>query len=105
MERSKVRDTDNTRAFFLSRFFIEYLLLVREQAAAKSTPTMQGLDANPPAEGVESNGMLSLGYVAEMAEVETVRWLVGRMRITMDEKPPQWRELQACLDCFTQIVS
>ncbi|WWD21366.1 hypothetical protein CI109_105851 [Kwoniella shandongensis] len=88
MERTKIRPSDNTRTFYLARFFIEYLLLLRNKEDVKGEKTHE----------------LSLGLVAEMAEIDTVRFLFSRMRFTMDDKPPAWTELQACLDCFTQIL-
>lgn len=109
MERSKIRDTDNTRTFFLARFFIEYLLVLKQKHAdAKGKGIANGHSEDVP-----------LGLVAEMAELDSVRFLFGRMRLTMDGrvrrcqipsqlltglKPPAWTELQACLDCFTQVV-
>ncbi|KAK8843979.1 hypothetical protein IAR55_006771 [Kwoniella newhampshirensis] len=88
MERSKIRPSDNIRTFYLARFFIEYLLLLRQKDDVKGEKTPE----------------LGLDLVAEMAEIDTVRWLFSRMRFTMDDKPPSWTELQACLDCFTQIL-
>ena len=133
MERSKVRDTDNLRTFYLSRFFVDYLLVLREKAVAIAASEVARPAGNKEngigekqvngeaMEMVRFDANLSLGLVAEMAEIDTVRWVVGRMKATMDEKvrptplgaifqaderqPPSWKELQECLNCFTQIVS
>ena len=85
MERSKVRDTDNLRTFFLSRFFVDYLLILREKALAaiKSPPAVNG---GEQPEKPKLDASVSLGLVAEMAEIDTVRWVVVRMKTTMDEK-------------------
>ncbi|WVW79467.1 hypothetical protein I302_101436 [Kwoniella bestiolae CBS 10118] len=88
MERSKIRPTDNVRTFYLTRFFIEYLLVLRHKEEEKGKKEYE----------------LSLGLVAEMAEMDSVRWLFSRMKSSMDDKPPAWTELQASLDCFTQIL-
>ncbi|WRT69168.1 uncharacterized protein IL334_006152 [Kwoniella shivajii] len=88
MERSKIRPTDNVRTFFLTRYFIEYLLTLRHKEEEK------GLKQHE----------LSLGLVAEMAEMDSIRWLFSRMKSSMDDKPPAWTELQASLDCFTQVL-
>ncbi|WVQ93115.1 hypothetical protein IAU59_000179 [Kwoniella sp. CBS 9459] len=88
MERSKIRPTDNLRTFFLSRFFIEYLLVLHEKGVVQ---------------GVKEHE-LSLGLVAEMVEMDNIRWLFYRLKSAMDDKPPAWTELQASLDCFTQIL-
>ena len=77
MERSKVRDTDNVRCFYLARFFIEYLLILRQKEISKS---------NDPQGQVGQEAGLSLGLVAEMAEMDSVRWVVMRMKFTMDTK-------------------
>ena len=76
MERSKIRPSDNTRTFYLARFFIEYLLTLRRKHAAT---TEKGEKATYPPE-------LALGLVEEMAEMESVRWVVMRMRVTMDDR-------------------
>ncbi|KAL7421130.1 Topoisomerase 1-associated factor 1 [Cryptotrichosporon argae] len=89
MERAKVRPKDSVRALFVARFCIEYLLVLRAKAAKA---------------GKDANEDLALGLVAEMAEVDSVRWVVLRMKLTMDDKPPAWTELQASIDCFTQIL-
>lgn len=72
MERSKIRETDNIRTFVLSRFFVEYLLALR----ANEAETKDGFVSED----------LALGLVGEMAEMDSVRWVVGRMRLTMDER-------------------
>ena len=80
MERSKVRPKDNLRCFFLARFFIEYFLLIRLKEMTKSGEE----------EGtVPDQANLSLGLVAEMAEMESVRWIVMRMKYTMEDKVSQ----------------
>ncbi|EIW66064.1 hypothetical protein TREMEDRAFT_65909 [Tremella mesenterica DSM 1558] len=103
MERSKIRPADNTRTLSLSRFFVEYLLLVRQKEIDKKATQQTKNGVNGDERNGEGNEW-SLGLVGEMAELDSVRWVVGRMKITMDEKPPALTELQACLDCFTQIL-
>ncbi|TXT09069.1 hypothetical protein VHUM_02543 [Vanrija humicola] len=39
-----------------------------------------------------------------MAELDTVRWVASRMKTTMDDHPPAWTELEASINCFTQIL-
>ncbi len=76
MERSKIRDSDNTRTFYLAKFFIDYLLLLTQ----KDADVKEKGPANGHADG------LSLGLVAEMAELDSVRFVFGRMRLTMDDR-------------------
>ena len=91
MELSKVRDTDSLRTFYLSRFFVDYLLVLRDKAvavAASKASRSAGTGAvnGDTAETAKIDASLSFGLVAEMAEIDTVRWVVGRMKPTMDEK-------------------
>jgi replication fork protection complex subunit Tof1/Swi1 len=71
---------------------MEYLLHIREKEANKDI-----------AERTEE--MLPLGLIGEMMELDAVRFVVTRMKVTLDDKPPGWTELQAAIECFTQIVS
>lgn len=82
MERSKVRPSDNIRTFYLARFFIEYLLALRrkEMEAAKKRKEKGIVDDN------EGKRILPLGLVGEMAEMDSVRWVVMRMKFSMDER-------------------
>lgn len=83
MERSKVRPSDNIRTFYLARFFIEYLLALRrkEMEAAKKRKEKGIAD-----DGNEGKRILPLGLVGEMAEMDSVRWVVMRMKFSMDER-------------------
>jgi replication fork protection complex subunit Tof1/Swi1 len=83
MERSKIRDTDNLRTFYLARFFIEFLLLVRQREADKKEK--QNGHANGHGEPAANDG-LALGWVAEMAEMDSVRWVFARLRLTMEDR-------------------
>jgi hypothetical protein len=79
MERSKIRPSDNVRTFYLSRFFIEYLLLLRRKETVLKEKEMNGQQSKQESE-------LALGLVGEMAELDSVRWVVTRMKIAMDDK-------------------
>ena len=150
MERSKVRDADNLRALFLSRFFLEFFMTLRvkedaerkarvaaaetlrkeaeakkaEAAAARERlweepePEPEGGHDEPllPVDEVATWGM-SFSLVAEVLDEWPVRWVATRMKMTLENtvsyegsdswltlKPPGWTELQASLDCFTQLV-
>ena len=76
MERSKIRDTDNTRTFYLAKFFIEYLLAFQQREA----------EANDKGTTNGRTDFFTLGLVAEMAELDSVRFVFGRMRLTMDDR-------------------
>jgi replication fork protection complex subunit Tof1/Swi1 len=82
MERTKIRPSDNIRTFYLARFFMEYLLRSRRQetdAAAKRKE--EGVFDEQPL-----RRLLPLGLVGEMAEMDSVRWVVTRMKFSMDER-------------------
>ena len=84
MERTKIRPSDNIRTFYLARFFMEYLLRTRRQeseAAAKRKE--KGIVDNPE---TAAKRMMPLGLVGEMAEMDSVRWVVMRMKFSMDER-------------------
>lgn len=82
MERSKIRDTDNTRTFYLSRFFMEYLMLVRDKQA-KERETGKGKGR------AEEDDEMLLGYAIVMAEMDSVKWVFSRLRTTMEETVSQ----------------
>jgi replication fork protection complex subunit Tof1/Swi1 len=81
-----VRPADTIRVLFVSRFLMEYLLELRRKA-------------NKP------DRDLPLSLVAEMTEFATIRWVVARIRMSMDDTPIAFTELQSGVDCFTQVVS
>ncbi|WVO15560.1 hypothetical protein L204_103220 [Cryptococcus depauperatus] len=99
MERVKIRPSDNIRVFYLSYFFIEYLLFTRKKAAEETARSRNSTSVQE-----RKTKELPLGAVAQMAEMDTLRWLFGRLRSCWDDKPRAWVELQACIDCFTQIL-
>lgn len=71
MERSKIRPGDHIRTFFVGRFFVDYLLELRVKNVA-----------NPSAQETGP----TVGHVTEMLEDETMRWVISRMRWSMDER-------------------
>lgn len=82
MERSKVRPSDNIRTFYLARFFMEFLLRSRRiEAEAAAKRKAKGLVDETP-----NKRMRPLGLVGEMAEMDSVRWVVMRMKFSMDER-------------------
>jgi replication fork protection complex subunit Tof1/Swi1 len=82
MERSKVRPSDNIRTFYLARFFMEFLLRSRRiEAEAAAKRKAKGLVDETP-----NKRMMPLGLVGEMAEMDSVRWVVMRMKFSMDER-------------------
>jgi replication fork protection complex subunit Tof1/Swi1 len=82
MERTKIRPSDNIRTFYLARFFMEYLLRSRRQETeAVAKRKEKGVVDEQPLKR-----LLPLGLVGEMAEMDPVRWVVTRMKFSMDER-------------------
>ncbi|KAG8868501.1 Topoisomerase 1-associated factor 1, partial [Tulasnella sp. 331] len=83
MERAKITEKDNLRLLFVSTWFLEFFLSVRER---------------------EGEGNWSLSLVKEVVEEEWVKWVLRRMRDAADEKPKLWVELHAGIDCLAQLL-
>jgi replication fork protection complex subunit Tof1/Swi1 len=84
MERTKIRPSDNIRTFYLARFFMEYLLRTRRQESEAATKRKEkGIVEDPE---TAAKRMMPLGLVGEMAEMDSVRWVVMRMKFSMDER-------------------
>lgn len=82
MERPKIRETDNVRALFLCTFFIEFFLLSRSRLTAAAASDVKGKGR----EEADISKTWDFGYVAEFAEIDAVKWVVGRMRLVMEDK-------------------
>jgi replication fork protection complex subunit Tof1/Swi1 len=116
MERSKIRDADNLRALFVSRFFIEYFLSLRTKEDAERKARIAATEAQrkeviaardrlweeaepaaeteqlSPLDEVAAWGM-SFALVAEVLEDNPVRWVASRMKMTMEDNV---RQLLSC---------
>ncbi|KAM0754978.1 timeless-domain-containing protein [Meredithblackwellia eburnea MCA 4105] len=91
MERSKVTENDAIRFLFLGRFFLEFFLLVYKDERER------GVDP-------QSEEGHDFDLVAEMTEPQCIGFITKRMRLALDDKPVQWLELHAGIDCFIQIL-
>ena len=70
---------------------MEYLLALRKKAF--DGKNMADVDRDLP-----------LMLVGEATEFGAIKWVVARIRMSMENKPVSWNELQAAIDCFTQIL-
>lgn len=110
MERSKVRPADTIRALFVAAYAMEYLILLRERAHSEAEAKglkevedgVSAAEIEDPSAKIDRE--LPLGLAIEMVKLDSVRWVVSRMKISMESKPVAWTELQASIDCFTYIV-
>ncbi|CAE6475330.1 unnamed protein product [Rhizoctonia solani] len=95
-ERPKYTEKDNLRLLFLTKWFLEFFLMVRENQEKERK--QKGLVA----------GALELwpfGYVSEVVEHGWAPWVLRRMRAAVEEKPKLWVELHAGMDCLTQLLN
>ncbi|GAA5852706.1 hypothetical protein JCM8547_002595 [Rhodosporidiobolus lusitaniae] len=92
MERLKVRESDNVRFLFLTRFFLEFFLLVYHDDEKRGIPHTD-----------EENGH-DFGMIAEMTEPHAIGFVTLRMRTALEDKPPLWTDLHAGVECFTQML-
>jgi len=109
-ERSKVTEKDNLRLLFVTKFFIQFFLAMRERDIGVNTEKAPG-DANGAANEVDGKGKtdenkmtLSYSLVLEVVQRGWAGWILRRMREAMEMKPKQWTEIQAGLGCLTQLV-
>lgn len=91
MERLKVKESDTIRFLFLSRFFLEFFLLVYNDEKR------QGIDP-------QSEEGHDFDLIAEMTEPQSIGFVTARMKAALEEKPPLWMDMHAGIDCYIQIV-
>ncbi len=115
MSRSKIRDTDNLRTLYLTRFFVEYFLLLRTKALAVADiekaerekrraekgkqremdpfamlihplgETPDG-DADVVDDTAEDAETYPFGLIGVMAQEDTIRWMQRRLTTAIDGK-------------------
>lgn len=73
MERLKVKESDTVRFLFLSRFFLEFFLLVNADERAR--------DVDPRSEDAHD-----FDLIAEMTETQAIGFVIDRMRKGFEEK-------------------
>ncbi|KAG9123429.1 Topoisomerase 1-associated factor 1 [Ceratobasidium sp. 392] len=96
-ERPKYTDKDNLRLLFLTKWFLEFFLLVREEQEKERK--QRALFATNAQE------IWPFGYVSEVVEHAWAPWVLRRMRAAVEEKPKQWVELHAGMDCLVQMLN
>ncbi|CAE6456708.1 unnamed protein product [Rhizoctonia solani] len=95
-ERPKYTEKDNLRLLFLTKWFLEFFLLVRENQEKERK--QRGLFAG-------ASELWPFGYVSEVVEHGWAPWVLRRMRAAVEEKPKLWVELHAGMDCLTQLLN
>ncbi|KII91841.1 hypothetical protein PLICRDRAFT_38697 [Plicaturopsis crispa FD-325 SS-3] len=84
-ERPKITEKDNLRLLFVTKWFLEFFLAGRER---------KGGDWD-----------FGFGHIAEVTERSWIVWVLKRMRGAVEDKPKQWTELQAGIECLTQLLA
>ncbi|KAI0942849.1 hypothetical protein AcV7_002147 [Taiwanofungus camphoratus] len=83
-ERPKITEKDNLRLLYVTKWFLEFFMSVRTKEGQSTTWTF--------------------GLIAEVTERGWIVWVLKRMREAVEEKPKLWNELQAGIECLTQLV-
>ncbi|KAF8513196.1 timeless protein-domain-containing protein [Gautieria morchelliformis] len=86
-ERPKITEKDNLRLLFVTKWFLEFFMA----ALAKDS-------------GVGTGWGWGFELVAEVVDRGWIVWILRRMRGAIEEKPKQWTELQAGIECLTQLL-
>ncbi|EKM57133.1 uncharacterized protein PHACADRAFT_142335 [Phanerochaete carnosa HHB-10118-sp] len=82
-ERPKITEKDHLRLLYITKWFLEFLLCLRSTDKSRTW---------------------SFGLIAEVTERNWIVWVLRRMREAVNEKPKLWTELQAGVECLTQLV-
>ncbi|CAL1710038.1 unnamed protein product [Somion occarium] len=82
-ERPKITEKDNLRLLYLTKWFLEFF--GRQRAHDKER-------------------VWEYGLVAEVTDRSWIVWVLRRMREAVEDKPKLRTELQAGIECLTQLV-
>ncbi|KAI0073615.1 timeless-domain-containing protein [Panus rudis PR-1116 ss-1] len=82
-ERAKIMEKDNLRLLYVTKWFLEFFRYQRTN---------------------EKERVWEYGLVAEVIDRSWIVWVLRRMREAVEDKPKLWTELQAGIDCLTQLV-
>ncbi|KAF9266348.1 timeless-domain-containing protein [Marasmius fiardii PR-910] len=97
-ERPKITEKDNMRLLFVTKWFLDFFLNMR----ALYTQRLQ--TNNTDGASQEALAKWRFGMVAEVVEQPWIIWVLKRMRGAVEEKPKLWTELQAGVECLTQLL-
>jgi replication fork protection complex subunit Tof1/Swi1 len=88
-ERPKVTEKDNLRLLFVTKWFIDFFLCVRTMDSQR---------------GASKEDEMEFALVVEVIQRSWAGWVIRRMREAWEDKPRKWTELQAGVECLTQLV-
>ncbi|KAH8980680.1 timeless-domain-containing protein [Lactarius akahatsu] len=89
-ERPKITEKDHLRLLFVTKWFLEYFLAVRAQEKEVGAPGSEPWE---------------FGLVGEVIERGWIVWVLKRMNGAVEDKPKLWTELQAGIECLTQLLA
>ncbi|KDR76874.1 hypothetical protein GALMADRAFT_245966 [Galerina marginata CBS 339.88] len=89
-ERPKITEKDNLRLLYVTKWFLEFFLAMRAKEQQAKAETRED--------------KWNFGLVAEVTERPWIIWVLKRMREAVEEKPKLWNELQAGIECLTQLL-
>ncbi|THH04072.1 hypothetical protein EW145_g5791 [Phellinidium pouzarii] len=96
-ERPKIMEKDHLRLLFITKWFLEFFLCVRTSQIEDS----QKKDTQKASLNAET---WDFSLVAEVIERSWIIWILKRMREAVEDKPKLWTELQAGIECLTQLL-
>ncbi|KAJ3842021.1 timeless protein-domain-containing protein [Lentinula raphanica] len=99
-EKAKITEKDNLRLLYVTKWFLDFFLS-RRNLVTKSKPS--AVRSTEVTEDLNSR-LYDFGLVAEVLERTWIVWVLKRMREATDEKPKAWTELQAGIECLTQLL-
>ncbi|KAI0089435.1 timeless protein-domain-containing protein [Irpex rosettiformis] len=82
-ERAKISEKDHLRLLYLTKWFLDFFLCQR---------------AN------DKSATWDFSMITEVTEAGWIVWVLKRMREAMEDKPKLWTELQAGVECLTQLI-
>ncbi|KAH7883094.1 timeless protein-domain-containing protein [Phlebopus sp. FC_14] len=86
-ERAKISEKDHLRLLYTTKWLLDFFLTSRLSEHI-----------------VDGQRKWNLGLVAEVTDRSWIVWVLRRMREAMEEKPKMWNELQAGIECLTQLL-
>ncbi|KAI0787003.1 timeless protein-domain-containing protein [Abortiporus biennis] len=92
-ERAKVTEKDNLRLLFLTKWVLEFFGALRAEE-----------DRELANNAANKERKWAYGYITEVVDRNFIGWLLKRMREAQDDKPKLWTELQAGIECLTQLL-
>ena len=87
-ERPKITEKDNLRLLFVTKWFIDFFLCSRSRDS----------------QGASKEDEMEFALVVEVVQRSWAGWVIRRMREAWEDKPKRWTELQAGIECLTQLV-